>query len=51
MKYPIGEWMAFLLQVLNSNNGDINTEDNDMGQHSTLQLSKDRQEEDNSETK
>ncbi|XP_022329980.1 casein kinase I-like isoform X10 [Crassostrea virginica] len=37
--------------VLNSNNGDINTEDNDMGQHSTLQLSKDRQEEDNSETK
>ncbi|XP_022329986.1 casein kinase I-like isoform X15 [Crassostrea virginica] len=38
-------------EVLNSNNGDINTEDNDMGQHSTLQLSKDRQEEDNSETK
>ncbi|XP_056022987.1 casein kinase I-like isoform X4 [Ostrea edulis] len=40
------------VQVLNSNNGDVNTEDNnDMGQHSTLQLSKDRQEEDNSETK
>ncbi|XP_056022996.1 casein kinase I-like isoform X12 [Ostrea edulis] len=39
-------------KVLNSNNGDVNTEDNnDMGQHSTLQLSKDRQEEDNSETK
>ncbi|XP_056022990.1 casein kinase I-like isoform X7 [Ostrea edulis] len=39
-------------EVLNSNNGDVNTEDNnDMGQHSTLQLSKDRQEEDNSETK
>nr|XP_034325884.1 casein kinase I isoform X12 [Crassostrea gigas] len=50
---PHEPYPALLSQytVLNSNNGDVNTEDNDMGQHSTLQLSKDRQEEDNSETK